>query len=393
MSEEIAVMNMNGLALATNKQTMFELSSHHPVGIMISGRSDYLYVPWEILIKLYRDQLKDKQFTTLEQYVADFLMFIDQSNFSDHPSNEAEAQLAFNALNNEVTELTSQLVQLNNEIMNQSNGTIAEYFERGEALIAERLEVLEKEYINEFTDSDFGVMIKKFTESIDDMLDNQIESTLLQASWRGKIKTLVCSNILKNFNNYSRLIFAGFGENELFPSVITVMIEGKINGKLKYGASTELSKSVNPYNQSFIIPFTKGNKVDALMTGIDDDLEEYSLTKLETMFGTMEDRLLEKLKAKFKEDVDLEAVDNMIHNELVEVYQHYNQDVFEFKQNEYIQPLTEKIKKSSKKEISEIAASYINLASDSGEHSIDTVVITKGDGFQWIKPKDLLGTK
>lgn len=390
---EIAIMNMKGVALATSREeqsasNLFQLSNHHPVGIMVYGKPNYLRVPWEIFIKIYRDQLKEKHFTTLEQYVADFLSFIDNSNYADLQNEEAEAQFAYEALNNEVKILAADLSQIKRELATHLKDDITtEYQQHAEALITDKLNVLEKDYINAFTDSDFRIMTKKFDESIDQMMETHFAGSLLKNAWRGKIKTLVCSNVLKNFVNYSRLVFAGFGENELFPSVITVMIEGKINGKLKYAASSNLSKSVNATNPVYIIPFSEGSKVDALTTGIDERMEDFSLTNLEVMLGSMETKLIDQLKTKLKKDEDLEAVKEVIHNELVEVYQSYNQAVFEFKQSEYAQPLTDKLNNASKEALTEMATNFSNLNKEIGESTTDVAFITKGDGFQWAKPK------
>lgn len=392
---EIAIMNMKGIALATSRREqstkkLFQLSNHHPVGIMVYGKPSYLRVPWEIFVKIYRDQLKEKNFTTLEEYVADFLSFIENSNYADLKNEAAEAQFAYDALNNEVKMLAGDLSQIKRDLVTNSNvknDITTEYQQHAEALITDRLKVLEKDYINAFTDSDFRVMTKKFDESIDQMMDTHFEESLLKNAWRGKIKTLVCSNVLKNFANYSRLVFAGFGENELFPSVITVMIEGEINGKLKYAASSNLSKSVNATNPVYIIPLNEENKVSALTTGIDERMEDFSLTNLETMLGSMETKLIDQFKTKFKEDVDLDAVKEVIHNELVDVYQTYNQAVFEFKQSEYVQPLTDKLNNASKEALTEMATIFSNLTKEQGESTTDVAVITKGDGFHWAKPK------
>ncbi|HLR60686.1 MAG TPA: hypothetical protein VK094_09480 [Pseudogracilibacillus sp.] len=391
---EIAIMNMKGIALATSRKeqsarsNLFQLSNHHPVGIMVYGKPNYLRVPWEIFIKIYRDQLEEKHFTTLEQYVADFLSFIDNSNYADFQNEEAEAQFAYDALNNEVKILAADLSQIKRELATHSKDDITtEYQQHAEALITDRLNVLEKDYINAFADSDFRIMTKKFDESIDQMMDTHFEESLLNKSWRGKIKTIVCSNVLKNFTNYSRLVFAGFGENELFPSVITVMIEGKINGKLKYAASSNLSKSVNATNPVYIVPLNEASKVDALTTGIDERMEDFSLTSLGTMLGSMETKLIDQFKTKFKEDIDLEAVKEVIHNELIDVYQTYNQAVFEFKQSEYVQPLTDKLNNASKEALTEMATTFSNLNKEIGESTTDVAVITKGDGFHWAKPK------
>ena len=76
MTAEIAVMNQEAVALAadsavsladseygevtkifTSANKLFALSQFHPVGIMIYGNTRLGEVPWETVIKLYRDQL------------------------------------------------------------------------------------------------------------------------------------------------------------------------------------------------------------------------------------------------------------------------------------------------------------------------------------------------
>ena len=38
----------------------FQLSHHHPIGVMIFNAADLLHVPWQILIKSFRDELASK---------------------------------------------------------------------------------------------------------------------------------------------------------------------------------------------------------------------------------------------------------------------------------------------------------------------------------------------
>lgn len=95
MTAEIGVLNKNGVALAadsavtiTNKDIvkvlnsankLFNLSNYHPVGIMIYGNGDYMGIPWEIIIKEYREYLGRKPFDTLEGYCNDFFEFLFES--------------------------------------------------------------------------------------------------------------------------------------------------------------------------------------------------------------------------------------------------------------------------------------------------------------------------
>src|SRR5690625_8007699 len=124
---------------------------------MLSGKENYLHVPWETLTNLYRNKLNNKQFDTLEQYVTDFLMFVDQVNYEDQSSDEAEAMFAYEAIKAEVNTLTSQLFTLSKQAPDH-------YFVQGEALLKEALNVLEKDNINDLDNSDFRLRTDKFYE-------------------------------------------------------------------------------------------------------------------------------------------------------------------------------------------------------------------------------------
>jgi hypothetical protein len=75
MTAEIAVMNKVGIALAADSAVtiagkkvynsankLFTLSKYHPVGILVYGSAEFNEIPWEVIIKEYRNYLKDKEF-------------------------------------------------------------------------------------------------------------------------------------------------------------------------------------------------------------------------------------------------------------------------------------------------------------------------------------------
>lgn len=97
MTAEIAIMNKTAVALAadsavtirqkegqnpkifqTNK--LFALSKHHPVGIMVYGSAEFMGVPWETIIKVYRKKLKDNEFSKLKDYANDFIKYLDSED-------------------------------------------------------------------------------------------------------------------------------------------------------------------------------------------------------------------------------------------------------------------------------------------------------------------------
>lgn len=78
MTAEIVIMNKMGVAMAADSAVtvagkkvynsankLFMLSKHRPVGIMIYGNAEFMGFPWEVLIKLYREELGNKEFETV----------------------------------------------------------------------------------------------------------------------------------------------------------------------------------------------------------------------------------------------------------------------------------------------------------------------------------------
>ena len=63
--------------ITNNTNKIFELSRKFPVGIAIYNNLDFYGIPWEVIIKNYRDTfLIDKSFPKLSDYADDFFFFL-----------------------------------------------------------------------------------------------------------------------------------------------------------------------------------------------------------------------------------------------------------------------------------------------------------------------------
>ena len=96
MTAEIAIMNKEAIALASDSAVtfigpsqqkifssankLFALSKFNPVGIMIYGNALFMEMPWETIIKHYRQLLKGKKFKTLNKYADHFIKYLDREN-------------------------------------------------------------------------------------------------------------------------------------------------------------------------------------------------------------------------------------------------------------------------------------------------------------------------
>ena len=94
MTCEVAVMNKAAVALAADSavtlgeaqkvyysaEKLFRLSHTKPVAVMIYGSSEMMGVPWDTVVKIYRDKLGARSFDYIEQYATDFTHFIEDDN-------------------------------------------------------------------------------------------------------------------------------------------------------------------------------------------------------------------------------------------------------------------------------------------------------------------------
>ena len=92
MTAEVGVLNSLAVALAadsavsigkeadkiyTSANKIFQLSCSAPVGVMIYGNANIAGLPWETVIKTYRQQLGDKRFDTIGEYAEDFINYVE----------------------------------------------------------------------------------------------------------------------------------------------------------------------------------------------------------------------------------------------------------------------------------------------------------------------------
>lgn len=76
MTAQIAILNKNGFAMASDTAVTIQISGSHPVGVMNCGKALICGVPFDTLFKLYADKLGSEKFPKLEDYAHSFLNFL-----------------------------------------------------------------------------------------------------------------------------------------------------------------------------------------------------------------------------------------------------------------------------------------------------------------------------
>ena len=118
----LGILNKHAVALATDSATtltsargekiynnankLFNLSLHHPVGLMICNSAELSGIPWETIIKIYRKQLAATRFDRLPDYAEDFVNYIQSSVANEFDSEDQIRSMALL-----MTDLTAYTIQ------------------------------------------------------------------------------------------------------------------------------------------------------------------------------------------------------------------------------------------------------------------------------------------
>lgn len=120
----------------TSANKIFALSKYHPVGIMVYGDATFMDVPWETIIKTYRNVLGRKSFDSLEQYADDFIDFLrSEDRFSSSTLQEKYVNefvtSYFYFLKKQIEKEAQKLIQEKKDISeNEFNTIISETIDR-----------------------------------------------------------------------------------------------------------------------------------------------------------------------------------------------------------------------------------------------------------------------
>lgn len=412
MTTELVIMNKEAVALAAdsaatitreknkkiyNTNKLFMLSKSRPIGIMFYANSELNMVPWETIIKLYRD-LPNKKFDTLKGYAEHFISFL---NGQDNPYYD----ILFPAVTQE--HVMSALVNvrfynITKKIDKQTNAII----ERDGKIEKIALNDLVKKAIQDDYDKmkrakNLGVfpdnynveIIKKYESLILKCKEENFRNLPVFKKALNQLKEIACNLIIKDrFFRKTGVVIAGFGDREIFPSLVSFTTDFIVNNKLKYKEDKYIP--INFSQDAWIAAFAQEETIDSFLFGVHPEYYSemanafFNLITKEIPEKILEqcDELDESKKKSLKEKMEASGADmyNTLFKKMVEQSGTHFISIFEA------------IKYLPKEELATMAESLVNLTSFKKRMSLeaedvggpcDVAVISKGDGFIWVKRK------
>ncbi|MEQ8807823.1 MAG: hypothetical protein RIE59_02045 [Imperialibacter sp.] len=392
----VTIGGSNGRKILNKANKVFTLSKRHPVGIMIYNSASFMMTPWETIIKVYRKQLDERSFATVKEYQNDFIEFLRARNFYA----DAEIQILF--LENFAWEIINYVI---NEANNQNRALAEEPTPENRArfleLIENQLDSLiadwtdQKEICSEYLEYTFDMFNQYSLEvfnkiNLHRFIKNGIELSEQQLT---KIKRSVYTILRarEDFTGYTGLIFAGFGEEEIYPQLIPVNISLVTDNRLRFYIDENRIASISNDNNAAVRPFAQTDVIDTILSGIDPLLDNIYLNNFDALFRKYNQAIVDSIGDS--NELLRTQIQNLNTADLVQEFNKMNQQL---KKQNYISPLMNAVSSLSKEDLAEMAESLIYLtylkrritfAEESVGGPVDVAVISKGDGFIWIKRK------
>lgn len=411
MTAEIAIINKSAIALAADSAVtigteigpkiydtvdkLFRLSRHYPIGIMIHGAVSFLGVPWETIVKEYRDYLGKKNFIKLEEFAEDFIKFLVTSQFFSEFEQDRYVELVAFLYSNEIFEEIKKRVGnslkegglSDSQIKKIASGVINEVYSSLTKM--DNLDTIPSDHLKKIKNKYQNIILKTINKTV--------EKTPLFKKDINKLIDIIelwfCKDTFPH--TYSGVVIAGFGKTDLFPKLLSFKFETIICEKVKYKKKDEIIIGNEEVAQ--IIPFAQSDMVYTFMESLDPTLEEVINYHLTNIFNDYPTKIISEIN-KFNKlsSSELKECEKNLHEMSIKLFESYNKEMRNFRFENYVQPIMKVVSSLPKDELSLMAETLVNLTKFKQKVSIeaetvggpiDVAVISKGDGFVWIKRK------
>lgn len=352
-------------------------------------------VPWETIIKIYRKQLAEKNFDTLKQYQEDFIAFLHSRSFF----TSEKMQLGYlQGFINHIVEFTIKSIIDSNPDLTKNQT------DENKALLLNKIENAFDTLISQWENIAKCPEFERYTLSNFETYSIPVFENAINASFiangfdlsdelKDKIKKAIFYILIaqETVLSYTGLIFSGFGEKEIYPQLISVYLSLVCDDKLRYFINDKAGAIISDDNNASICPFAQTDVIDTILSGIPQRLDSVYLENFDKLLRKYNTTILGLVGTT--NPLLTTQINGLDVNKIVAEFNDLNSSL---RRKEYIDPLMMAVSTLSKEDLAEMADSLIYLtylkrritfAEESVGGPVDVAVISKGDGFIWMKRK------
>jgi hypothetical protein len=408
MTAEVAVLNRIGVALAsdsavsigreaskicTSADKLFHLSRSAPVGIMIYGNANFVGIPWETVVKEFRRQQGETRYDKLEEYGERFFRFLSRNRmlFPRSAQDEAVASLIsdlFLHVRHELQERLTREAERRDGLQGSDIGPIVD------EVVTGRLRVIRAQpRLKGFGEAAVAEIRQRYLPTIREERSAIFGKLPITSATSRKISSIASEMLYRYYLGPSRsgVVVAGFGEREAMPVLYGFEVEEMVKDRPRRALTEE--HYISPGNGAAIVPFAQQEIVHAFLRGVDGELASHMRDSTARLFeGTLSSILdsIGRVDQTLKDSLD-KAVRPEVRNVLKGLFLEWDRQTVS-----YWGPVVEIVSSLPKDELAAMAEALVNLTKfrrritperETVAGPIDVAVISKGDGFVWVRRK------
>jgi len=362
---------------------------------MVYGSADFMGIPWETIIKMFRRELGSRPFDRVEQYADCFLAYLTDSiaPLVGEPERRNLVAVTANSylgyLENLVAEKCVEQLQQDAHSCGRRVKQLVD-----DVVDAELLRWRSKPYFTGYEQ----VSVRRIKRAYADVIEEQIQSYFAKAELykktRAAIVEVVAQLIAKDVPSpyQSGVVIAGFGVMDLFPCLRSYLIDGIVLDRVKCKGDKKVD--VKPDMKASITPFAEVQVVASFMEGVDPLYLEQQYGWLKQTFSDLPNVIANQLPQIV--GADKTALVQISGDVMEEMLKEFVSAFADHRRKNYWWPIVNRVSAMPKEELAALAEALVNLTAlkrkVSDDHEtvggpVDVAVISKGDGLIWIKRK------
>lgn len=393
MTAEVAIANRTAVALAAdsavtmgrrkvwkNTNKLFSLSPTNDIGIMIYGNADFVGFPWETVIKVFRQEHSKVNFTTVSECAEAFMEFLKGTRFRDKYK--------------EIVTISGMLMELLEEVKDGVDISSASNFKHS---IPKKLKKLTRRLEEDYEQIDGMIEQSLFNELFEEMVTDLSKDIFerhvpkyLVVQLLDFLRLCIGSTVESDFK--TGIVFSGFGKEQLFPQISSYRVDGRLGKFVRCWKYRD--RDLNQMSTTAIlVPFAQSDMSKLFMEGIAGEHIEY----VTNFFSTILDERTKSFVKDHISDLGERKVEVALQRkENAKILDKFQKEFLNYRQETMINPVLEIVDSLPKEEMAAMAEALVEITTlrrkvDSNLESVggptDVAIISKGDGFVWIKRK------
>jgi len=374
-------------------QKIFRICEPEPVAMMTYGIANFMTTPIDVAVSIYNRERGGRSFGKISEYCDDFLDFLRTYPLFSEPEARKYAFLdeakTFYVQGQKIATKIAKMRSLRDgkSWENVYVEQMSSYFEFHASEKCPNVE------LEAFKDYSYDRFIEETGEWLETFFKETKEKDPLSEGIEDVFKKAFYRMVKAKTNTWSTgLVFAGYGKNDVFPSIHSVEVNGILDGKLRYSVTNHIEISVE--NVSEIASYAQDDVISTMVKGISSVIKDRIAFSLKFMFNGLKDKCIAQLKDAGAGDDMIKVINDI---DTMDFGDEKAKEIDEIAEETYTKDILSAISAFGIKDMTEMAESLISItnlqrhfsnAEESVGGPVEVAVISLDKGFRWVKHRE-----